>query len=65
MISARQTLAAAALISVFSAYGCGFGSGAEDTELAVIDKNTFLFLVHETPTFATDVMASLAQRLRG
>ncbi len=37
MISARQTLAAAALISVFSAYGCGFGSGAEDTELAVID----------------------------
>ena len=35
-----------------------------DSEVAVIDKNTFLFLVHETPTFATDVMASLAKLLR-
>lgn len=40
-------------------------TAAVDTELAVIDKRTFLFLVHETPTFALEVMASLAQRLRG
>jgi hypothetical protein len=37
MISARQTLRAAALLSAFSAFGCGFGSGAEDAEVAVID----------------------------
>ena len=39
-------------------------TAAEHTEVAVIDKHMFLFLVHETPTFATDVMASLADRLR-
>ncbi len=37
---------------------------AEPTTLAVIDKRTFLFLVHETPTFAISVMKSLAERLR-
>jgi CRP-like cAMP-binding protein len=36
----------------------------EDTKLAVIDKRRFLFLVHETPTFALQVMSSLAERLR-
>ena len=35
-----------------------------DTKLAVIDRRTFLFLVHETPTFALQVMSSMAQRLR-
>jgi len=35
-----------------------------DTKLAVIDRRTFLFLVHETPTFALEVMSSLAERLR-
>lgn len=36
----------------------------DDTTLAVIDKRRFLFLVHETPTFALQVMSSLAERLR-
>ncbi len=36
----------------------------EDSKLAVIDKRRFLFLVHETPTFALQVMSSLAGRLR-
>jgi CRP-like cAMP-binding protein len=35
-----------------------------DSKLAVIDKRRFLFLVHETPTFALQVMSSLAERLR-
>jgi CRP/FNR family transcriptional regulator, cyclic AMP receptor protein len=35
-----------------------------DTKLAVIDKNTFLFLVQETPMFALQVMSSMATRLR-
>jgi CRP/FNR family cyclic AMP-dependent transcriptional regulator len=34
------------------------------TRLAVIDRRHFLFLVHETPTFALQVMATLADRLR-
>jgi len=37
---------------------------AEPTTIAVIDKRTFLFLVHETPTFALSVMKSLADRIR-
>lgn len=36
----------------------------EDSELAVIDRRAFVFLVHETPYFALDVMATLAARLR-
>ena len=36
----------------------------DDTTLAVIDKRRFLFLVGETPTFALQVMSSLAERLR-
>jgi CRP/FNR family cyclic AMP-dependent transcriptional regulator len=35
-----------------------------DTKLAVIDKSKFLFLVHETPMFALQVMKTLTQRLR-
>jgi CRP-like cAMP-binding protein len=35
-----------------------------DTKLAVINRKKFLFLIHETPTFALQVMASLAQKLR-
>jgi CRP-like cAMP-binding protein len=36
----------------------------EPTTLAVIDRRRFLFLVHETPTFALQVMAGLAAHLR-
>ena len=36
----------------------------EPTRIAVIDQRTFLFLVHETPNFALQVMTSLANRLR-
>jgi CRP/FNR family cyclic AMP-dependent transcriptional regulator len=32
--------------------------------LAVIDERTFLFLVHETPMFAIQVMRSMAERIR-
>jgi CRP-like cAMP-binding protein len=35
-----------------------------DTTLAVIDRNRFLFLVHETPMFALSVMSAMAQRFR-
>jgi CRP/FNR family cyclic AMP-dependent transcriptional regulator len=37
---------------------------ATDTVLAVIDRQRFLFLVHETPTFALSVMSAMAQRSR-
>jgi CRP-like cAMP-binding protein len=36
----------------------------DNSTLAVIDKRRFLFLVHETPTFALQVMGSIAERLR-
>ena len=36
----------------------------EPSRVAVINRSTFLFLVHETPTFALEVMRSLADRLR-
>ena len=36
----------------------------QPTELAVIDRHRFLFLVTETPTFALQVMAAMADRLR-
>ncbi len=36
----------------------------EPSELAVISRRTFLFLVHETPMFAIQVMQSLASRIR-
>jgi hypothetical protein len=36
----------------------------EPSEVAVIDERAFLFLVHETPTFALEVMRSLTGRVR-
>ena len=36
----------------------------EPSVLAVIDDKAFLFLVHETPTFALQVMRSMAERIR-
>jgi CRP/FNR family transcriptional regulator, cyclic AMP receptor protein len=36
----------------------------EETTLADIDQKLFLFLVHESPTFALGIMTSLADRLR-
>lgn len=35
-----------------------------DTVLAIIDRKDFLYLVHETPTFALGIMGALASRLR-
>jgi CRP/FNR family transcriptional regulator, cyclic AMP receptor protein len=35
-----------------------------ETALAEIDRKTFLFLVHESPTFALGIMGALASRLR-
>ncbi len=39
-------------------------SKAPRSLIAVIDERTFIFLVHETPTFALQVMRSLAARIR-
>jgi len=36
----------------------------EPAVLAVIDDRAFLYLVHETPTFALQVMRSMADRIR-
>jgi CRP/FNR family transcriptional regulator, cyclic AMP receptor protein len=36
----------------------------EPSVLAVIDDRAFLYLVHETPTFALQVMRSMAERIR-
>jgi CRP-like cAMP-binding protein len=36
----------------------------EDSEIAVIDERTFLFLVQETPMFALQVMQAMAARIR-
>ena len=35
-----------------------------DTTLAVVDRQRFLWLIHETPTFALQVMHTMAERLR-
>jgi CRP/FNR family cyclic AMP-dependent transcriptional regulator len=35
-----------------------------DTKLALINRQRFLFLVHETPMFAIQVMSSLGGRIR-
>lgn len=37
---------------------------ATDCELLQIDEKTFVYLVHETPYFALDVMRTLAARIR-
>jgi len=39
-------------------------TATEETELAVIDRNRFLFLVQETPMFALSVMSAMANRFR-
>lgn len=39
-------------------------TAVEDSELAEVDRSAFVFLVHEHPYFALDVMSSLAERLR-
>ena len=39
-------------------------TAAIETTLAEIDEELFLFLVHETPTFALGIMRALASRLR-
>jgi CRP/FNR family cyclic AMP-dependent transcriptional regulator len=39
-------------------------TAVSDTKLAVIGRRSFLFLVHETPMFALQVMSSIAERLR-
>ena len=36
----------------------------EPSVLAAIDDNAFMYLVHETPMFALQVMRSMAQRIR-
>ena len=36
----------------------------KETVLAAIDKRRFLFLVHETPMFALQVMSTMAERSR-
>ncbi len=36
----------------------------ELSEVAVINERDFLFLVHETPTFALQVMRTLTERIR-
>jgi CRP-like cAMP-binding protein len=35
-----------------------------DTTLAVVDRHRFLFLIQETPMFALEVMAVMADRIR-
>lgn len=39
-------------------------TAAVDTTLAIIDTHMFLFLIQETPSFALEVMSSMAARLR-
>jgi CRP-like cAMP-binding protein len=39
-------------------------SAAEESVIASIDSKMFLYLVHETPMFAIQVMRSLADRIR-
>jgi CRP-like cAMP-binding protein len=39
-------------------------TASTDTILAVIDRQRFLWLTHETPTFALAVMRTMAERLR-
>jgi CRP-like cAMP-binding protein len=35
-----------------------------DCRLASVDRRKFLFLVHETPTFALQVMSTMCERIR-
>ena len=42
----------------------GTAVAVTDAKLAVINQRSFLYLVHETPMFALQVMSSIAERLR-
>jgi len=42
----------------------GTAVAVKDSKLAVINEKTFLWLVHESPTFALQVMSSIADRLQ-
>ena len=42
----------------------GVISGVVELRKGTVPVRTFLYLVHETPTFALQVMRSLAERLR-
>ncbi len=37
---------------------------ATECTLAMVDRREFLFLVHETPVFAIQVISTMADRLR-
>ncbi len=62
MVGPDETFGEMALLE--SAPRSATATAVEDSTLAVIDRRRFLFLVHETPTFALQVMSSLADRLR-
>jgi len=62
MVGPDETFGEMALVD--SATRSATATAVEDSTLAVIDKRRFLWLVHETPTFALQVMSSLADRLR-
>ena len=54
----NRTLVAAALSVALTAVA------AETSEIVAINEHMFLFLVHETPTFALQVMRSLSHMIR-
>jgi CRP/FNR family transcriptional regulator, cyclic AMP receptor protein len=62
VVGPDETFGEMALVD--SAARSATATALEDTKLAVIDKSRFLFLVGETPTFALQVIASLAEKLR-
>lgn len=62
MVGPDETFGEMAMLE--SATRSATATAVEDSTLAVINKHRFLFLVHETPTFALNVMSSLADRLR-
>jgi CRP/FNR family cyclic AMP-dependent transcriptional regulator len=43
---------------------CATAKAKQECELVPITEKTFLFLVHETPTFAISIMRTLTDRLR-
>jgi CRP-like cAMP-binding protein len=62
MVGPDETFGEMALLE--SAARSATATAVEDSTLAVINKHRFLFLVHETPLFALQVMSSLSDRLR-
>ncbi len=63
-VDPQETFGEMALVDKSPRSATATATATADSKLAVIDKNRFLFLVHETPTFALQVMSSLAERLR-